>query len=307
MVKFVDAGDPAFGGAAKVGAFKGAVENVLNNVYHSLTAYWSSSDLKFMHTTNPEQFFAHYYTKNEKGLVVRREHEQNWTESKALGSLVHCLMLEPAVYDRDFFVMPNLNLRTNEGKAIKQEILAKNVGKIEISDEMLVHANGMRSKIQANAKAMRLLEVGRKEASFYWTCKYSGLNFRSKLDQSSSKHFCELKTCRSASPEFFSKEIHDRNYDLSLYHYRESIRNVMDVEPPAHFIVVEPEPPYTCQVYDAGQAVFELGHHKWLSAVDRLTNALKTGIWSGYFPDEMDIEINPPPWAVNKLLKEVNQ
>lgn len=305
MVRFVEAGDPAIPGALSVGAFKGAITNLANDAYHSKKAYWSSSDLKFITDSSPAHFHHEYFRKDEKGNTIRKERESKWSNEKDLGSLTHCLILEPQNFEKDFFLMPDLNTRTNEGKARREELLTNNPGKLPITDEMLIHANGMRSSVQANDEVMKLLEPGRKEASYFWTCKYSNLNFKAKLDQSSSIHFCELKTSYTAHPDHFPRIAYNLNYDLSLYHYREALRNVMGIEVPAYMIVVEPEPPYVCQPYKVGDGMWNTGHEKWLDAIVKLGTGMQLGKWPAYVPSIMGIpEINPPPWAIHKLMKD---
>lgn len=293
MVKFVEASDVAFTAAAKVGAFKGAVVNLNNNVYHSLGKYWSSTYLKYMHRYSPAHFENHY--------ISSKDVTDEPTKDMILGSLVHCMILEPKSFETDFFKMPDLNLRTNEGKATKQQLLVENIGRLAITDEMLFKAQCMRESVLANPKARALLEPGRKEASYFWTCPFSGLNFKAKLDQSSSLHFVELKTTRSAGMDAFSRHIDDMNYDLSLYHYREALRNVMDVQVPGWFIVVENEAPFVTQCYEAGESVWETGHAKWLDAVTKLEAGINKKLWPGYFPVEMDQVIQMPAWTVKKL------
>lgn len=302
MVKLIDASDPAFQSAAKVGAFKGAVTNLNNNDYHSLKEYWSSSELKFLSASSPLHFYHNTFTIDPKTLKrVRKEQESEWSGPKTLGSLAHCLILEPQNFDKDFFVMPDLNLRTNDGKAKKEELLIQNAGKIAVTDEMLVKANGMRSSVSANAKAMELLLEGKKEAAFFWTCKYSGLNFKAKLDNSSSKYWMELKTSWSASPEEFSKIAYNLNYDLSIFHYRMALQSVMEVEPQAYFLVVESDKPHVCQLFKVGDDMIATGHSKWFSAVDRLKNGTKDDHWPGYTLTEEIPILNPPYWAMKKL------
>jgi exodeoxyribonuclease VIII len=296
LVKFIDASDPAFRAAASVGAFKGAVENLGNSEYHALKNYWSSSDLKFMYKTNPEIFHYHYFGRGKDEPIKQ-------TPEQILGSLVHTMLLMPNDYEKEFFYMPDLNLRTNDGKAEKERLLTENAGKTPVTAELLATAQNMKSAAERNPQIVKLLGHGRKECAFFWTCPFSGLNFKAKLDQASSQWWSELKTTRDASPDFFSKAIHEKNYDLSLYHYHEAIRRVMDVESPANFICIASDEPHTTQVYKASASCFETGHQKWLDSVMKLETALKTGIWPGYFPQGDDIpEISPPTWAVNKII-----
>lgn len=297
MIKFVEANDASVIGALKVGAFRGAIKDMSGASYHSLKKYYSSTDLKFMYGSSPQHFKAKYFDKTSE--------PDGPTPAMILGSLVHCLVLTPNEFDKEFVVEPGFNKRTNEGKAGYQEFLAKHEGKLIITDEMLAKANGMRSSVQANKKAMELLEPGLKEMAFFWECPFSNLGMRAKLDQASSKHFVELKTTTSAGPEAFAKRCNDLHYDLSLFHYQTALKQTLDLDDvPAYFLVVENEPPYVTQVYRAGGSCWQTGHAKWLDAVTKLEDGIKMGNWPGYFPAEMDFpELEMPPWAVNKLMK----
>jgi len=295
MPKIIDFSDVGFTSGAGVGAFKGCARDVPNQYYHSLKSYWSSGDLKYMHGHSPAHFQDRYFKKPFE--------EKEQTPAMVLGSLVHTLILTPNEFEKEFFLMPDLNLRTNEGKAAKQELLAANPGKTPVSHEMLAQANAMKSSCFANPKANELLLEGSKpELSFFWTCPFSHLNFRAKVDSSSSKYFVELKTTSSAEPETFARHAYNMNYDLSLVHYTEGIKSVFDVAPPPYFIVIEQDPPFVTQVYRIGDGFLKTGHEKWLAAVTRLADGVQKGQWPAYYPAEQEpFELHPPRWAMSKL------
>lgn len=294
MAKFIEANDHAFKVAAQ-GFFKGAVKGVSNNDYHSLKEYWSSTQLKFMYDHAPAHFEERYLKPQDSGKQ---------SKAKAMGSLVHCLTLTPNEFEKEFFIMPDLNLRTNDGKAMKEELLLKHAGKIAITDEQLAEAHLMRESIMRNPKARAILEPGLKEVSYFWECPFSQLKMRAKLDQSSSGHFTELKTTCEVGPENFARQVYNLHYDLSLFHYREAMKQTKTVEvdvPQAFFLVVESEAPYVTQVYKVSELLWTTGRDKWLTAVQRLEVALKTKEWGGYFPSDLEApEIAPPPWATKK-------
>jgi len=300
MVKFIDAKDIAFTSSAKVGAFRGAVEDLANANYHELKSYWSSTDLKYMHANSPTHFKALYLDQ-----TIKRKEPNS---AMILGSLVHCLVLKPEDFPNEFFVLPELNLRTNDGKKAMADLMAENVGKYPVTEEMLLEANAMRASIFNNKEASIMLEAIRKEVSFFWECPYSKLLMRAKIDACSSKCMVELKTTHDASPEGFARHAYNMNYDLSLTHYKQGIARIMDVEPEAFFIVVESAPPYVCQVYKVGESFKETGHVKWISAVDRMTNGLKLNKWPGYTSDILGevSTIEAPPWAINKQMRGDN-
>lgn len=297
MRKFVEATDPAFVSPASVGAFKGAVLNLNNNDYHALDKYWSSTHLKALYKKSPKHF--HF----EQFEVPEEETKTPTKEELILGSVVHTMALTPHEFSKDFFMMPELNLRTNDGKAERDKLLLENKGKEPVTQKIFDIAQAMTGSILSNSKAMELLSVGRKEAAYFWECPLTGLNFRAKLDQSSSQHFCELKTAHTCAPEEYAKNMFNLHYDLSLYHYKEALRIIMGVDVPAYFIMVESEPPYVSQVYKVGEDTWKTGHAKWLKAVTQLEQGLKNKEWPGYFPPDEVPEINPPLWAVRKLLQ----
>lgn len=298
-MNLIDANDAGFLAAAKVGAFKGAIKSLNNNHYHSLKSYWSSSDLKYMHANSPAHFKAKYFDK----IIEQSEP----TEAMVLGSLVHCLLLTPKEFEHDFFIMPDFNFRTNEGKAAKQALLAQHQGKAAITNELLAKADTMCASAMKNPQAVKLLEDGHKEASFFWNCPFSNLPMRAKVDCASSSKFIELKTTTSAEMEIFARKIHTLNYDLSLFHYQEGIRQVMGASPEPYFIVIESEAPYVTQCYKASDAMLVTGHDKWLSAVGKIEKGISKQYWPGYFSSDEGsdiVEINPPAWAINKIMRE---
>src|SRR5262245_31678999 len=128
MPHFTEASDIGFTSGAKVGAFKGAVKNLTNIEYHSLHHYWSSTNLKDMYSGCPAHFKEKYFElrhsaipDKEPELIRKPKDESRPSNEMILGSLVHCLTLTPHYFDEEFFVMPELNLRTNDGKEKKEK------------------------------------------------------------------------------------------------------------------------------------------------------------------------------------------
>ncbi len=318
MTKFIEASDNGFLSGAKVGAFKGAVQNLSNTDYHALDQYWSSSDLKYLYANSPAHFHDKYFELQakeawradqidvEKIEVRKAKDNKRPTNDMILGSLVHCLTLTPDDFQKEFFIMPDLNLRTNDGKAFKEKLITENPGKLWITDEDLMQGHRMRASLIANPRAKELLEPGLKELAVFWTCPFSHLNFKAKLDQFSKNHFCELKTTSEAGLDAFSKHVDNMNYDLSLVHYQTGLKQALDVAPPAFFLVVEREFPHVCQTYPVGQSVWETGHSKWMDAVTKLEAGIKRKEWPGYFKSGDEPEIQMPPWAMKKLMQGEN-
>lgn len=273
------------------------VHGMSNRDYHAEGKYFSSSQLKYLNAKSPAHFKAKYIDKilPEKGQ----------SEAMVLGSLVHTLVLEPLNFAKEYVVSPTVDRRTKEGKAQWIDFLASNPGKTLIEEELLDKATLMHDSVFKNQEAKALLVTGEKEESYFWKCQGSGLNFKARLDQVCPKWFVELKTTADASPQGFQKQAYNLGYDISLYHYREGLRAVKDIEPPAYFVCVESEAPYVCQVYKAGDSFWELGHERWLNAITRLEQAVRENKWQSYEASEQ-LTLEAPAWTVKKeeVIKE---
>lgn len=274
------------------GTFSGRVENLSNSDYHSLDKYWSSTAIKYMSSTSP----AHY---REKYFHNKGDYDKP-TYDMILGSLVHTLILTPLEFEKEFFIMPDLNFRTNEGKARRDELLILNHGKLPISQDMLLQANAMKSSCLQHRKAAEYLDGAEREVSYFWKCPLSHLNFRAKLDARKNNLLLELKTTGVSQSEKWMRHAENMNYDLSLVHYSEGYRNVSDTALESKFIVIEQDPPYLTTVYNVKSGFLEVGHAKWLDAVGKLERGLVENYWPGYCSEDDEVDIDATPWAFKK-------
>lgn len=282
--------------AGHVGAFFGAVKGMTNREYHSLDKYYSSSQLKYLYDKTPRHFKYKYIDKLD-GLDKQ-------TDAMVIGSLTHTFLLSPREFELDFFVMPELNLRTNDGKEKRDALLLEHVGKTLVTTEQVEIAQKMCEAAKGNRQIAKILaENGTFEGAIFWRCPFSGLNFKAKIDHFYGPYMCEVKSTRNASDFSFAKEVYDRNYDLSLIHYAEGYRNSFGLDfKKTYFICIENTDSYATQVHPASIDMLEIGHQKWLKSVELLSKSLKTNKWISYHDDEEDTipDLNPPGWALFK-------
>lgn len=279
-------------------AFRGIHKTLSNQDYHALHGFWSSTQLKYLYDYSPKHFKAKY--------IDQPPEMAPQTKDQLLGSLVHCLVLEPDNFSNLFCIMPELNLRTNAGKEAKAQFLGENSSKTPITKAMYEHACLMSESVLVSAPDI-LSATPDKEISLFWDCPFSGLPLKAKLDGLGPDHLLELKTTSSASENFFSRQAFNYHYDLSLVHYLEGVRILTDKNPSAYFVTVESDPPFVCQVYKASESFLTAGRAKWLEAISKLENGIKESRWPGYFSGESIPELQPPAWAVNKMVKEENK
>lgn len=275
------------------GEFAGVVMGMSNYDYHQSAHYWSSTQLKYLLATSPKHFYERYVAKSVEMPKV--------TQDLLLGSTCHGLLLAPDDFDNEFLVMPELNLRTKDDRAIRDQLIADNADKMVIKDD--TYAEGLRivEKVRGNTEAMSHLVGAKTEMAIFWICPFSGLKFRAKLDgwQSATKTLIEYKTASDGHPDQFTRQVDDLNYDLSLVHYAQGVRRHLSPEIAKYqFIVSETSEPYVAATYAAHDMMIEVGHSKWMSAVTALEQCLLTNVWPGY--KALDDTIVPTTWALKK-------
>lgn len=100
------------------------------------------------------------------------------------GDACHAILLEPDRLKTDFFVMPQLNMRTNAGKAEYKALAEENADKAIITDEEFKKLNLMYDSAMADPAARYWLErAGVAEGSWFWTDEDSGIDCRCRPDK----------------------------------------------------------------------------------------------------------------------------
>lgn len=291
--------EKAFTSAVRVGAFKGAILDLSNKDYHGelCKEYYSSTQLKYMHSNSPEHFNAKY--------IAKTLEKDKTTDALILGSLVHCLALAPKEYAQEFALIPKIDRRTKEGKEFWEKFAVEHAGKMAITQEVKDKADRMVDSLMSKSFIRRFLEVSVNEASLFWQCPFSGLNLRAKIDAMTGDAFGELKTTSSANPINFSKQLDNLSYDLSARHYQIGIQEVLKLDMENfYFFCVENEEPYTTQYYCVPEEFWEVAGAKWTSAISKIEKGIKYKTWPGYFDDEgAPPEICQPAWTLKQYIQ----
>jgi hypothetical protein len=280
----------------RAGEFYGAISDLTNAEYHSLKAYWSSTQLKYLFSASPAHFYDKYF--------VRPHEPYKRSEAVILGSITHCTLLSPQDFHLEFMIAPKFEPKVKKTDPTiaeqKEAWFAANPGKEPITEEQRLKGEMIAGSVLRNPACEDLLKTARKELSLFWKCPFTRLNFKAKIDALNEDNFVELKTCRTASPHGFAKQMTNLNYDLSVAHYSQGIQNVLGKTMPAKFIAVETADPFVVQDYLFGDLFMQLGYMNWLEAVTKLENGISNGQWPAYFPLGESPVLDPPSWAMGK-------
>ena len=225
----------------------------------------SSSDLRIL-ATNPHLF--------------KIGQEPKPSDSKLLGSVVHCLILEPQNFERDYLVSPKFDLRKKEDKASKELLIqrALNENKEIVSEE--IHSKAL--EIAAAFKGTSVFEKyfqdlnNKYEASFHSKLSVNGYAYEVKC-RCDCVNFeklliLDLKTTKAggAKPAEFAKSVANYGYALQAYFYK-FITGCENFK----FIAIETEPPYMCSVIELDSIAYEYGEAQILKAFENYANLEK--------------------------------
>lgn len=244
------------------------VENTLidmpNEEYHSKRDYISASQIKDL-LKNPYQFF--------------HPQPQEHKDAFDIGSAIHCLLLEPENFERDFAVAPKVDKRTKAGKETWMQFVKDSEGKIVLKSEDYDNCIEIQKSTLAIPEVVNLLINGVSEKSYFTTLQ-DGTKKKVRPDRyrSDINTIIDVKSCRDASPDAFKR-------DIAYYQYYVQAAYYIDVLGAKDFIflAVEKQPPYMVGIYDLTKADLDRGRELISKALFTATQPekFKTPLYRG--------------------------
>lgn len=135
--------------------------------------------------------------------------EKKQTDAMLLGTLIHCLVLEPDQFEGRYTVMDDLDVvaeigggnprATNKYKEWKADFIFKNSGKEIIGYKMSEQAKIIAGNVLHNKAAKKILSLcTRREQKIEW--QYKNFGFRGYYDGGGEKIRADIKKVPDASP-----------------------------------------------------------------------------------------------------------
>lgn len=270
------------------------VENMPNEVYHS-HEFTSASQLKKIASTS----LAHF--------KFERENPKEPTAALMFGNAYHTLILEPEKFAMEYFTIdldlmphPEKDFRNTENKQWKESEMAKNEGKIFLSNEDFCTLFEMKSALEKYPNFTFLLKNGVAEESYFATIDGQGVRVRP--DYVSKFGIVDLKTCQDASPEAFGRDAAKLRYLIQAALYTDVVTAFRDGdELPFFFLAQEKTAPYVPQMYRVPAYLIEAGRAQYQDVLRALFTAQTTDIWGAYEGLEANDgirDLNFPVWAL---------
>lgn len=233
------------------------------------------------------------------------------TPDMLLGSVIHKLILESEDFDDEYSVLPPLDARTKEGKAIKVkfEEAAKATEKTLITNTMFETAHHAAEAVLMS-KAGKLLRNGQAEQSYF--AELEGVKVRCRPDYylASRKTIIDIKKCADASLDGFTQANIKYKYYIQASFYRDLMEAIG--KPIDHFIFVciETKSPFMVGIYKLSETTLEYGQKKYKDAIEILKRIshFDQPVYRNTYNENFIQTVELPNWVYHRdqNLMEVN-
>lgn len=209
------------------------------------------------------------------------------TEDLIVGSAFHKLVLEYDEFYDEFAVAPICNRRTNAGKEMWAQFEFENAEKSIITQEDFEIITAMKNSLMQNKYAKALLK-GEHEISFYTQDDLTEEWIKVRPDVlkvvGDRIVITDLKSCKSAMPEDFARDVVKYAYDLQAYMYCFTVSKVLNV-PMENidfvFMPVEKKAPYLINIFQADNLILQRGEMLYRKYIGQYHECKESGEWYG--------------------------
>lgn len=238
------------------------------------------------------------FDKSPAHLKAEIDNPSDPTPAMQVGTAVHAAILEPELFAAKVCCAPDVNKRTNAGKAELEAFELANVGRLILSSADFETVLRVRDAVNAHPSARNLLDNSDdRELSIAWDDAETGVRCKARLDIHSRRvaYAADVKTTSDASPKAFARTIANFGYHRQAAMYADGAAAVgLDVRDFV-FIACEKTPPYAVAVYRLRDSDIELGRMQLRDLLRTFARCMDAGEWPGF--DGGISEIALPTWA----------
>lgn len=251
-----------------------------NEDYHTRKEFISASRLKMMGKS--PFHYSQYFLDPDSGKA---------TAAQSLGTLVHTLLLEPALFDKENLVVKegvNIKRNTKEGKENYNNMLLEAKGRNIVSHDDYITAIAMKQAALNCEAVIKLLDSGMPEQSIYYIDEATGLKAKVRCDFRRSNGnlwntIIDLKTTDDASQDAFGKTIVKYDYLTQAGMQVEGVRQVLGFTIKYYlYIAIENKFPYGVAVYRLTDDDLFIGITQYKHFMQKVKECTETGVWGSY-------------------------
>jgi hypothetical protein len=232
----------------------------------------------------------------------QRDNPTPSTPAMRLGTLTHCLVLEPSEYASRYLVRPaGIDGRTKDGKAALEALRAE-AGSRELLDPDDFDTARWMADSALEVLADTGLALSDCERSILWTLAHDDgeVPCKARIDAVVSDGILDLKTTSGdLDDDTLAKTIANYQYHLQAPHYLDAA--TQDFLPCSRFLFlfVRSAAPFEARIVELDHEALEAGLRLRDQAVAVYADCLASGTWPGPGPGAPAIStISLPAWAM---------
>jgi exodeoxyribonuclease VIII len=217
------------------------------------------------------------------------------TAAQNTGEILHCAILEPHRFVRDYAAGPDVSRATKEWKFADAE--AKEQGKTLLKLGEWQEVVNCADSVRSHPLARKILEEKSLQTEVSATWEIGDVKCRGRFDGMTDWCLADLKTSSKGSPIDFMWQAEKYSYHTQAAYYQMGHFRATEAQEqlPFMFIVFETEYPFKCYVYRTTTEFLERGRamiQKWLA---EYSDCLQRNKWP--CDNGSLIELTPPPNA----------
>ena len=224
------------------------------------------------------------------------------TDAKRKGRLCHMAILEPARFETEAVVAPDINRRTNAGKAEWEKWQKLHVGCEIIEDQAEEDMiRSIQASVLSHKTAGALLSYqGQTEVSAFWADQETGISCRCRPDKMlGGGVIIDLKSARDASPRGFVRAVAEHRYYVQQAFYLDGFTAAGGCADTFIFIAFEKEPPFAVCCHQLQPEDVEEGRRAYRRNLETLARCRADNRWPSYADDIVQITL--PAWARKEM------
>ena len=208
------------------------------------------------------------------------------TASRGMLRAVHCLVLEPHVFDRDFALC---TVRRDARTATYQAWLADNEGKTALTQREYDQAQAMAAAVHSSPLTGPVFAspTGRGEESIKWVDPTTGTTCKGRTDwqdddPDGALRFDDLKSVPSVDPGEIGRMIVRMKWLGQFAHYIDGLRVLNPGrEVRCRIVCVETAPPYDVGIFLLDDVALNAGEIMRRPLLNRFSECVASGVWPG--------------------------
>lgn len=214
------------------------------------------------------------------------------------GTAFHTLILEPHLFEQNYFIMPEKVLKRDNEELFnvhkEAEKEAEKTTKQVLSRSDYLKLQDMRNALQNDERASELIREAIYESSYFWKDAHSGLMVKSRPDILHPNIYIDLKTIDDASPQNYQREMAKYGYHTQAAIVKDGVRILEGRELSACInICVEKQYPHGIGTYIIDEVAIEAGHCEYKQLLLDMKNCISNNDFSDYEPQTIGL----PKWA----------